>query len=59
MIIDDHRPDSRRSYAGVTNVELAYRQLDVNQCPGERRRNYFANSAACDRHALVSSMTIE
>lgn len=37
----------------MTNVELAYRFLDINQCPGEHRRNFFANTAVCDRNALV------
>lgn len=43
------------SYAGVTNIELAYTQLDVNQCPGDHFRNVYANSAACDRNAFVCS----
>ncbi|CAF1290010.1 unnamed protein product [Adineta steineri] len=42
----------RYNYAGVTNVELAYTQLDVNQCPGNHLRNVYANSAACDRNAF-------
>ncbi|UJR14002.1 hypothetical protein I4U23_001002 [Adineta vaga] len=41
----------RYNYAGVTNVELAYTQLDVNQCPGDHIRNVYANSAVCDRNA--------
>lgn len=43
------------SYAGVTNIELAYTQLDVNQCPGDHFRNAYANSAVCDRNAFVST----
>ncbi|CAF4309504.1 unnamed protein product [Rotaria sp. Silwood2] len=42
----------RYNYAGVTNVELAYTQLNVNQCPGEHIRNFYANSAVCDRNAF-------
>ncbi|CAF5000264.1 unnamed protein product, partial [Rotaria sp. Silwood1] len=48
----------RYNYAGVTNVELAYTQLNVNQCPGEHIRNVYANSAVCDRNAFVSSLEI-
>ncbi|CAF3625775.1 unnamed protein product [Rotaria sp. Silwood1] len=40
------------NYAGVTNVELAYTQLNVNQCPGEHIRNVYANSAVGDRNAF-------
>ncbi|CAM2700196.1 unnamed protein product [Rotaria socialis] len=42
----------RYNYAGVTNVELAYTHLDVNQCPGEHIRNFYANTAACSRNTF-------
>lgn len=51
-----HKNLLMNSFAGVTNVELTHRQLDVNQCPGERRRNVYANSAVCDSNAIVSDI---
>ncbi|CAF0735236.1 unnamed protein product [Didymodactylos carnosus] len=48
---DWFKSNKRYRYAGVTNVELAYAQLNVDQCPGERSRNLFAGTAACDQNA--------
>lgn len=43
----------------MTNIELAYTNLDINQCPGEHMRNFYANSAVCDRNSFVSYLQLQ